>query len=588
MKVLPVLLDMNSRRQASQGLVLKRTFRRGLTLCLATTLWLAIAAPAGAAVDTLDQFQTDTKTSVTDNNTQMLAQTFTAGMTGQIDRVSVFIGQNFTTGGGTVEIQSATGGLPSGTTLGSASYAGFMPAAWRDFSFAGVPVTTGTQYAIVVIPSSTSGNTGWAAGKTTVYPGGHLWFGTQATKTWTYATTMGTNMAFMTWVVTGIVANQPPVLTEASTAVAGNEGSAATNSGTYSDADGDTVTLSASSGTVTPTNGNWVWTQAAADEAPTQTITITADDLHGATAVVSFTVTINGMAPTATITGAPATALEGTTVSLTGSATSPNPTDTSLGFAYSWTVTKNGGAFSTGTGPGFTFQPDDEGVYVVSLKATDDGTFSGTATATINGGNVAPTTTITSAKAQAAVVLASGATFTFTGHYSDPGTADTHTATWAFGDGTSSTSSLAASGAGDVTTTHAYAKAGTYSVSLTVADDDGGTSSATTSIAVQTPAQTVATLKAFTLHIYNGHRHNSSLTRTLDAAARALKRGQTQDACDLLYHFMSQVEILQDHNQMSSANASSLLASATSVRQTLGCDRPEKDHDYEGQEEGNR
>ena len=53
-----------------------------------------------------------------------------------------------------------------------------------------------------------------------------------------------------------------------------------------------------------------------------------------------------------------------------------------------------------------------------------------------------------------------------TGAFTDPGTLDTHTIHWDFGDGNSSS--------GAITTNHFYPQAGVYNVVLTVKDDDGG------------------------------------------------------------------------------------------------------------------
>ncbi|HEY4888728.1 MAG TPA: PKD domain-containing protein, partial [Candidatus Dormibacteraeota bacterium] len=529
---------------------------------MAASFWLA-AAPLAHATDTLDQSQTATGFSVTVDSTQMLAQTFTAGMTGQLDLLSLFVGES--SGGGAIQIQSvAAGGQPSGTSLGATTYSGFLPAQWRDYPLgAAVSITAGTQYAIVVIPNSGSTNTVWLSSRTDVYAGGQAWSGTQATGTWTLAPHSPTGAAvdfeFKTWVATGV--NQAPVVAAASSAVSVNEGAVPSNSGTYSDADGDNVSLTASAGTLTKTgtsSGTWSWTQAAADEGPSQSVTITADDGNGSTATTLFTLTIVGVAPTAQIAGAPATALEGATVSLTGSATSPSAGDT---FTYSWTVTKNGGAYASGTGASFSFQPDDEGAYAVSLQATDDGGFSGTASATVNGTNVAPTATITSVSPSAAPVLVSQEQVTFAGHFSDPGVGDSHTVTWTFGDGATSTTSFAAGGGADFSVSHAYAKAGTYSVGLAVVDDDGGLGKASTTVVVGTPAQAIASLVGFVQDLPDLKQfQRNSLLRKLDSLGRSLQRGQTEAACDQLDTLLHRFGGSKDERYLSAQDLATLTA----------------------------
>ena len=63
----------------------------------------------------------------------------------------------------------------------------------------------------------------------------------------------------------------------------------------------------------------------------------------------------------------------------------------------------------------------------------------------------------------------------FTGTFTDPGAADTHTATVDWGDGTVEALDVtAAAGGGTLAGRHTYAEAGRYAVAVTVADDDGG------------------------------------------------------------------------------------------------------------------
>ncbi len=62
--------------------------------------------------------------------------------------------------------------------------------------------------------------------------------------------------------------------------------------------------------------------------------------------------------------------------------------------------------------------------------------------------------------------------------FTDPGTADTYTGVFDWGDGTSSAAGVAqASGAGTASGAHTYTGAGVYTVRLTVTDDDGGSGS---------------------------------------------------------------------------------------------------------------
>ncbi len=71
----------------------------------------------------------------------------------------------------------------------------------------------------------------------------------------------------------------------------------------------------------------------------------------------------------------------------------------------------------------------------------------------------------------------SGDTVSFGGSFTDPGTLDTHTIKWYFGDGTQAT--------GTLTPTHVYLVAQVYTVFLLVTDDDGGAGSDTLTVTVE-------------------------------------------------------------------------------------------------------
>jgi hypothetical protein len=75
-----------------------------------------------------------------------------------------------------------------------------------------------------------------------------------------------------------------------------------------------------------------------------------------------------------------------------------------------------------------------------------------------------------------AVNTAVGATASFT----DPGTSDTHSAIFDWGDGSTIAGAVSeASGSGTATGSHSYATPGVYTVAATVADGDGGSGSGT-------------------------------------------------------------------------------------------------------------
>ncbi|MHA2494029.1 MAG: PKD domain-containing protein, partial [Candidatus Hodarchaeales archaeon] len=130
----------------------------------------------------------------------------------------------------------------------------------------------------------------------------------------------------------------------------------------------------------------------------------------------------------------------------------------------------------------------DNGAYTVTVTVTDDDGAATADTLIITILNVAP-----SANAGADQTINEGelvsldpATFT------DVGTADTHTAVIDWGDGTVEIGAIIeAGGVGTVSGSHAYADNGAYTVTVTVIDDDGASSSDTLTLTVLNVAPSV-------------------------------------------------------------------------------------------------
>src|SRR5262249_32272265 len=134
----------------------------------------------------------------------------------------------------------------------------------------------------------------------------------------------------------------------------------------------------------------------------------------------------------------------------------------SVAMAFAWTVTKNGTAFASGTSSNITFTPDDSGTYVITLTVTGAGGSQGSDTQTLTVDMISPT-----ANAGGWSTGPAGSAVSFTGSAPDSSSADFaagFTFTWNFGDGTTATGA---------SPTHVYQNSGTYTVSLTVTDQDG-------------------------------------------------------------------------------------------------------------------
>jgi hypothetical protein len=82
------------------------------------------------------------------------------------------------------------------------------------------------------------------------------------------------------------------------------------------------------------------------------------------------------------IGGAPAIPLAGIPINLTGSVTGPSAGDFTSS-SFSWSVTQNGSSVATGTGSAFSFTPNVNGTYMVSLTVADVGGGTGTASLTL-------------------------------------------------------------------------------------------------------------------------------------------------------------------------------------------------------------
>ena len=547
-----------------------------IALGMAAVVLLAIPIVARATADVVDQaFPTNVLPS-TVNSTKLMAQTFTASTTGQIDKVSLSLESHSNLVTGWVQIRTvAADGSPTGGTLQpSATSIQFtypFGNAYHDYTISpAFPITAGTQYAIVWMAKVGTGF--WWGSNFDAYTGGQQWLSCTGCA-WIPSATK--DLAFKTWVTT-TPTNQPPVVGADHPAVAVNEGTPPTNTGTFSDPDGNSVALSASSGTITKSGvstGTWSWAAAAADEGTpaNQTVTITADDGGGGTSTVSFPVTVAGAAPIASIAAPGSTAPEGTIVHLTGSAVSPSAADNAAGFTYGWSVTKNGVAYRSGTGAHWQFTPDDEGTFVVTMRATDDGGMSDTASVTVTGTNVWPTAAITGVSATVPLVVTPQETINFAGTYSDPGALDTHTSRWNFGDATSTSANHAASGSGSLSASHAYGAPGTYHVTLTVADDDGGAGVATATVVVQTPQQALTSIESYVRRIktLNSGQMNSLLAK-LDAASASAARGDNNASHNQMSAFLNEVRTDLKTGKITPTEQTTLTSAVHAVEAALG------------------
>jgi Ca2+-binding RTX toxin-like protein len=167
------------------------------------------------------------------------------------------------------------------------------------------------------------------------------------------------------------------------------------------------------------------------------------------------------------VSGAPAggTVDEGTPITLTTRATDPGPGE-SVG--YEWRVIKNGDEYDSGVEATFTFIPDDDGTYVVTLRTTTTtGLVDQIAPLTFTVGNRAPVVDFANPSPTASV----GSFYSILATVSDPGTADTMTYAWHLNG-----VPVAPNATNPKLLTFPVNAAGTYVISVAVTDDNGGVS----------------------------------------------------------------------------------------------------------------
>ena len=292
--------------------------------------------------------------------------------------------------------------------------------------------------------------------------------------------------AFSDYTTTIDIVNAPPTVAADQATVTVGEGQTASNTGTYGDPGVDTVTLTASFGTFSANGGVWTWSFATNDGPDqSQTFTITATDSDGAVTTTTFNLVVNNVAPSVAANQASVTVNEGQTAANTGTFGDVGLDSVTLNASVGDVVDNGGGIWSwslaTNDGPAQT--------QTVTITALDSDGLVSTTTFSLVVNNVNPTITSFTSSATSTNPGQPGTPITVQGAFTDPGTADTHHAVIAWGDGTQTTLAENDPGmnqtANTLAASHAYAAAGSYTVTVTLYDDDGGSAVRTTTAVIQ-------------------------------------------------------------------------------------------------------
>ncbi len=479
---------------------------------------VSISAPSVSTTKTGPVSYTVTYSDANFNSSTLVAGNVSLNTTGNATGTVAISGTGNTR---TVTINSITGDGSIGISLASGTAAdlagNLAPGAGPSATF--VVDNTPATVAIVGAPASSPEGTAIALTSTVTDPGTvktftYAWsvtkagnaFGTTGSAS-TYTFTPDDNASYVVSLTvndgtfnsidtkTIAVTNVNPTAAIVGAPASSPEGTPISLTSTVTDpssadtAAGFTYTWSVTKGGVAfGTNGSASTYSFTPDNNATFVVSLIAKDKdNGSSAAATATIIVTNVLPTVAINGAPLNSPEGTAIALTSTVSDPG-SDT---LTYTWSVTKNGTAFgSNGGGTAYSFTPDDNATYVVTLSV-NDGTGSSTDSKTINVINVKPTAIITGVPSgnvnEGSVVNLSGATST------DPSPVDAASLEYAWSVNVAGQSYALGTTAAFTFTPD---NQGSYIVTLTVTDKDGLSSTAQTTVTVVNVLPTVAIVGA--------------------------------------------------------------------------------------------
>ena len=219
-------------------------------------------------------------------------------------------------------------------------------------------------------------------------------------------------------------------------------------------------------------------------------VTVTVTDSNGAQGSIAFWIEVSNVAPVvAAVSTGPA--IEGQAIVATASFTDPG-----YGSAETYSCSVD---YGDGSGPqvgavsGNACQGPPHtyarlGTYTITVIVSDSNGGTSSASKSVSVSNVAPA--IVKVTATPALTK-TGSTVTASASFTDPGTSEKYTATWDWGDGSTTVVNLG-SAARSVGGSHVYSRAGFYKVKLTVSDGQASGSMEASQVVVYDPARTLS------------------------------------------------------------------------------------------------
>jgi hypothetical protein len=217
------------------------------------------------------------------------------------------------------------------------------------------------------------------------------------------------------------------------------------------------------------------------DDGPsTHTLRARVLDKDGAFTEYAHEVAVRNVAPAATLTAPPGPLAEGSTFAVSlDSASDASPADAA---ALTYAFDCGGGYGAPTATPAATCAAVDDPRVSIRARVLDKDGGASEYAAAVPVTNVAPSVSISSPGRDAVVVA--GTIVPLAGAFGDPGAADAHSAAWTVG----ATTLPAVVTGSAVAGSYFFTSAGIVPIGLTVADDDGGSGSATTSLVVYDPS----------------------------------------------------------------------------------------------------